>query len=139
MHSNAENIFRWRPVLLFYTTLFITSFTLVLVLLWLYRLMASIGQRIYEARLPSVKKSPTAHINEKKYSRNSKLASRALDGKPHSTPANLAHKNLKQKEARRWKQNAGQVICSNRSGLSGQAYKPSQQAISTFALDKKNN
>ncbi len=125
--------------MLFYTTLFITCLTVMFVLLWLVRMMASIGRRIYETRLPRAKKSPTAHLNEKKYGRNSRLASRARGGPPHSTQANLARKTLKQKKVRRWKQNAGQVICSNRSGLSGQAYKPSQEAISTFAIDKRTD
>jgi hypothetical protein len=128
MHGNAGNIFRWRPVMLFYTTLFITSLIAMFVVLWLLRLIASLARSIYRTRLPNAKQSPTAHLNKKIYGKNSKLASKAWGRKPHATPANLARTHPAKAE---------NLIRYSQSGLSGQAYKPSQDARSTFAIDKK--
>jgi len=90
VHSDAENSFRWRLVVLFYISLFITGFVFILVLFWLYRMIVSYTQRIYRTRIPNAVQSPTGHLNEQKYGKNSKLASKAWGGKPHATPANLA-------------------------------------------------
>jgi len=138
MHGSAENIIRWRLILLFYVTLFIASFTVILVVLWLLRLIASLTRVIYQNHLPNEKQGPTAHLSEKKYGKNAKLASRAWGSKPHATPKSYPVRNkLERKRVRAWKKSAGKFMRDNRSGLSGQAYKPSQDARSTFAIDKK--
>jgi hypothetical protein len=50
----------------------------------------------------------------------------------------LARNNFKGKTTGGWKQNTGHPIGANRSGLSGQAYQPSQEARSSFAIDKRS-
>lgn len=151
------------------------------VLLWLMRLMTSLARSIYKARLPSAKQDPAVNLNEKKYVKNPKLASRARGGKSHATPVNSAridpakaekpapwgwpgneyeireHRpqvamtksatpnpypprdKLKRKRIRAWKENAGNLLRNSRSGLSGQSYQPSQDARSTFAIDKSSD
>lgn len=49
----------------------------------------------------------------------------------------LARKNLEDKTDGNGKQNAGHKLRDDGSMLSGRAYKPSQDAVSTFAIDKK--
>lgn len=51
----------------------------------------------------------------------------------------LARKDLEDKAIKSRKQNAGQPKRDNGSRLSGRAYTPSQDAISTFAIDKKTD
>ena len=50
----------------------------------------------------------------------------------------LARKNLEDKTDGNGKHNTGHPIGANRSGLSGQAYQPSQEARSSFAIDKRS-
>lgn len=165
--------------MLFYTALFLTSFILILVLLWFYRMIVAMTQSVFRTRLPNAKLPPTAHLNEIGYGRNSKHASKAWGRKPHSTPANvarthpakpgkpapwgwpgnthevrehhsqvtatkgatlnsyLARNSLKGKTTGSWKQNTGHTTSAYGSGLSGQAYRPSQEARSSFAIDKR--
>jgi hypothetical protein len=147
--------------MLFYTALFITSLILVVFLLSFFRMVVEAAQNICRTGLPNVKLTPTAHLNEMRYGKNSKGASKAWGRKPHSTPANLARThpakpgktapwgwpgnahevrehNFKDKTTGGWKQNTGHPIGANSSGLSGQAYQPSQEARSSFAIDKRN-
>jgi len=159
--------------LLFYTTLFITSLILIVVVLWVCRLFAAFGQRAYKIRLPDADQGPTAHLTEGKYGKDKRLASKAWGRKPHATPANLArtHPAMAEKQAPwGWPGNENEVrenqpktapksqpapkpykarrkrkikttgtwaIRKVGYGLSGQSYQPSQDARSTFALDKK--
>ena len=165
--------------MLFYAILFISSFVVMLVVLWLLRMIASLARTLHKKRLPNEKQGPTAHLNQKKYGKNAELASKAWGRKPHATPANLArthaaiaeqptpwgwpgnehdlrehhpqvattkvvtpksypvHNKLERKRVT-WKKNAGKLMRDSRSGL-GQVYEPSQDARSTFAIDKKQD
>ena len=76
--------------MLFYTTLFVASLISIFVLLWFFRLMASVTRKIHGTSLPHAKLGSTAHLNKKRYGKNSRGASKAWGKKPHSSPANLA-------------------------------------------------
>ncbi|MCP4002148.1 MAG: hypothetical protein GY727_14660 [Gammaproteobacteria bacterium] len=43
------------------------------------------------------------------------------------------------KKVKAWKSSAGKLMRDSRSGLSGQAYQPSEDARSTFAIDKRQD
>ena len=46
----------------FYTSLFVASLIVALIVLWLYHAIADVGKAVYRAILPSSKDSPTAHL-----------------------------------------------------------------------------
>ena len=48
----------------FYTSLFVASFIIAMVVLWLYKSLVGIGKAIYQAILPSSKSNITAHAEE---------------------------------------------------------------------------
>lgn len=53
--------------------------------------------------------------------------------------AYLARKYEKQQSVGDWKRNVGRPTRDDRSALSGQAYKPSQDAISKYGMDKDDD
>lgn len=48
----------------FYTSLFVASFIVAMVVLWLYKSLVGAGKAIYQAILPSSKSSITDHVKE---------------------------------------------------------------------------
>jgi hypothetical protein len=163
--------------MLFYTALFIASLIIVLVVLWFYRIVATLAQKISNSRIT------TLHLHQNKYARNVKTASQARHRKARSTSmktarphvvkpdttvpwgwpgsdgevqqhANkysatttnratlnsyIASNNLKDEIVGDWNPNFGIPIRSERSGLTGHAYKPSERAISKFAINLKES
>lgn len=47
----------------FYTSLFVASLIVALILLWLYHAIADVGKAVYRAILPSSKNKPTDHLD----------------------------------------------------------------------------
>jgi len=47
----------------FYTSLFVASLIVALVVLWLYHALADVGKAVYRAILPSSKDNPADHLN----------------------------------------------------------------------------
>jgi hypothetical protein len=164
--------------MLFYAVLFVSSLLVVSVTLWLFRKMAVFSERVFSRGMPNTKQVSTAHLNEKRYGRNLKGASKGWGRKRPAKPARsytlkadkpatwgrydndhqvpghhprpamlnesnlngyLARKAVQDRAAGNWKPNAGLATRDDRSGLSGRAYQPSEQAISTFALNARND
>jgi hypothetical protein len=167
--------------MLFYAVLFVSSLLVVSVTLWLFRKMAVFSERVFSRGMPNTKQVSTAHLNEQRYGRNLKGASKGWGRKRPAMPANpvrrhpvkadkpatwerydndhqvpghhsrpamlnepnlngyLARKAFQDQAAGNWKPNAGLATRDDRSGLSGRAYQPSEQAISTFALNARND
>lgn len=46
----------------FYTSLFVASLIVALIVLWLYHAIADVGKAVYRAMLPSSKDNPTDHL-----------------------------------------------------------------------------
>lgn len=56
-----------------------------------------------------------------------------------SLSAYLARKHEKQRSAADWKRNIGRPVRDDRSSLAGTTYKPSQDAISKYGIDKDDD
>jgi len=141
---------------LFYTTLFITCLILMFVILQLYRMIVGFTHGIPRNRLPHARQAQKAHLNRKKYAGNLKTASkpRGWSGSERKTAGhhpgvatnhaatlntNMVRKNSTGATVGGYKPNTTYSVHGGGSGLRGSAYKPSQDAISTFAIKTEND
>ena len=49
----------------FYTSIFIASFIVAMVILWIYKSLANVGKQLYRALLPSAKDDPSSKLEPK--------------------------------------------------------------------------
>jgi hypothetical protein len=77
--------------MLFYSTMFIVSLIVAVVILWFYRVSADTSKAIYTTIIPSrVDESPSDHLNETVAHKTRTDAESPLGMKSHQTPRNLA-------------------------------------------------
>ena len=120
--------------MLFYVSLFIASLFVAFSILWVFRLIQSTADRISTHQLPNAIQYKNIQNDIKANTRTGKTASIHKSRKPGSKPPRLAGKDSAPQTDWGWKPNVGYPMRNKASGLSGEAYKPSEQAISTFAL-----
>jgi hypothetical protein len=77
--------------MLFYSTIFIVSLIVAVVILWFYRLSADTSKAVYTTIIPSrVDESPSDHLNDTVAHKTRTDAESPLGTKSHQTPRNLA-------------------------------------------------
>ena len=79
--------------MLFYTSLFVASFIIAMVVLWLYKSLVGIGKAIYQAILPSSKGNITAHVQEPALAMTVNNARTPWGWSGHTPPATVARTN----------------------------------------------
>jgi hypothetical protein len=110
---------------LFYATMIIVSTIIALIFIWFYRIVFGFARKTFKSQLPGSEHHPAKKLDQKRYG-----------NKSHSSSAR--RKSLKDRLIRDHKLAVGHRYHHDRHGLSGSAYKPSQKAISKFALDTKD-
>jgi hypothetical protein len=77
--------------MLFYSTIFIVSLIVAVVILWFYRVSADTSKAVYTTIIPSrVDESPSDHLNDTVAHKTRTDAESSLGVKSHHTPRNLA-------------------------------------------------
>ena len=104
--------------MLFYATLLLASFIVSYTILWVLRVIAANSNSYSTHRVSKTKEEQIVRNGVKQYARDKKRTATRQRGKTAEPATNS---------------NAGGYTARNPK-LSGQAYKPSAQAISTFAL-----
>ena len=146
--------------MLFYTTLLITSFLLTLVIIGLKNLIVSVARKSFSFGKRDAKAGPTAwgtqpHATPANLAKTHPAAALSTPwGWPgndhkvrenHAEPAAangaslnayLARKNDKHQTTSDWKRNSGRPVRGGRSLLAGYAYKPSEDAILRYGIEK---
>lgn len=125
--------------MLFYVTLFIASIFVSFIILWVYRLVVDSTNRISTHHLPNASQDQIVRNGIKLFSSTHKTTPPHKIVKPRSASSKLAGKRTSPKANWGWKPNVGYPSRNHVSGLSGQAYKPSEQAIQTFALKARDD
>lgn len=74
----------------FYTSLFIASVIVALIILYLYNALMEVGKAVYRAILPSSKDNLTKHIDETRYNSTINDTPTPWGWQPHATPASAA-------------------------------------------------
>jgi hypothetical protein len=112
--------------MLVYVTLFIASLAVALVAIWFYRILFGVAHKSFKYQSPNSNHYPTKKLGQTRYDKKRR-------SKPANLNAYLARRDLKPQTA------VSQPIQHRRPGLSGSAYRPSQKARSTFALDTSSD
>ena len=119
--------------MLFYTSLFIASIFVALVVLWAYHALADAGHAVLRSVLPKTRKGPTSHLSSQFMPKTINGTQTPWGWKSHDTPAKMARKHAAMplnyqaatntaKEMYKPK-NAAWVHREERSELGGTAYK----------------
>lgn len=74
----------------FYTSLFVASLIVALVILWLYNAVADVGKQVYRAILPSSKSNVTEHVQDIPLNTTINETPTPWGWKSHETPATVA-------------------------------------------------
>jgi hypothetical protein len=76
--------------MLFYTTLFIVSLLVTLVILWLYNLVVFVGKKINVSRSSGEYSDGAHQFGDRKYAKIPKMTTQVWGSSGHATPAGLA-------------------------------------------------
>jgi hypothetical protein len=128
-----HEIFCGEFTMFFYTSLFIASIFVALVILWAYHAVADAGYAIFRSLLPSTKKGPTSHLSFQVRPKTINGTQTPWGWKNHDAPAKMARRHTAMplnhqsatntaKEMNKPK-NATWVHREERSELGGKAYK----------------
>jgi hypothetical protein len=128
-----HEIFCGEFTMFFYTSLFIVSIFVALIVLWLYHSIADVGQTLLKSILPDKKKGPTSHLSARIMSKTINETQTPWGWRNHETPAKRARahaatplnyhgaKNVAADSSR--SNNAAWVHREERSELAGKSYK----------------
>ena len=118
--------------MLFYVALLIVSILVASIIVWVYRMVASSTDRMALHHLSSANERQIIRSGVKRYAKTHKSTATRKSRKPRYTSSKQVGRNSSSKTDWGWKPNVGYP--SSDRVVSGQAYKPSKQAVSTFAL-----
>jgi len=130
--------------MLFYTSLFLVSLFVALVVLWAYHAIADASQAVLKSMLPGNKAGPTSHLVTPGKQRGKNGPPVPWGWKSHDTPKNMAKthaaKPLMQDNPYAANESdhsqlptAGWVHREDRTELGGNAYKVSRKVMETAA------
>ena len=84
----------------FYTSLFVASLIVALVIVWLFNAMKNAGKAVYSAILPSSKNNPASHVKERVLLTTVNDTPTPWGWKSSDTPRNMARRHAAQSSER---------------------------------------
>lgn len=123
-----------RVSMVFYAALLIASIVVSSIIVWAYRAIVATTERVSTHHLPSKTQRQVIRNGVKRNTKKSQTVSARKTKTSRSSSSRLTGRNSGPNTDWGWKPNVGYPSRNETSGLSGQAYKPSQHAISAFAL-----